>query len=51
MRGRSHALFVFVFVSKKALKTFDTPTRSDIGRELTNGWFNGVKVSPKSSRV
>jgi len=32
---------IFVFL---AWKTFDSPTRSDIGRELTNGWFNGVKV-------
>jgi len=33
---------IFVFL---ALKTIEYPTRSDIGRELTKGWFNGVKSS------
>ena len=29
-----------------AVKNSEIPTRSDIGREMTKGWYNGVKVTP-----
>jgi len=32
---------VFVFM---AIKTSQFPTRSDIGREMTKGWYNGAKI-------
>jgi len=28
------------------VKTSEYPTRSDIGREMTKGWYNGVRVTP-----